>query len=576
MNLNNLNNLIELFVNQANKQNKKDIFLEWLNPSNKKTYTWEQTEKNILKLSKVIKENIKEGDRCLLVSENRPEWFVSDLAIMVAGGITVPAYTTYTEDDYKYLIEDCEPSLVVVSNNEMLKKLNNSINEKDFIKKVITLDEKAKVTNSLNIINKEKYLDFNSIIKNNLLAEDKIENNKLKRNSPACIIYTSGTGGNPKGVILSHGGILNNLVGACEIMKPLFNSRPVFLTWLPLSHSYEHCVQFAQIAVGAKVFYAEKIEKLLENISEAKPTIMTAVPRFYQNLYNKINMNLKKQTGFKAKLIEATLRLGRKKLLNQKMTFSEKLLNFIVDKLVRKKIKKQFGGNLKAFVSGGGALDKEIGEFLNSVGLPTLQGYGLTETSPVVSCNPIHKIKVETVGPPFKGNEVKIAEDGEILVKGENVMLGYWNKKEETEKVIINGWLHTGDIGEIDPNDGYLKITDRKKDIIVSAGGDNISPAKIENMITNEPEIDQCMVYGDKKNYLVALIVPNKDFINEKEKINKVIEKINKKLTVLEKIKKIQLIDENFSIENGLMTPTMKVKRKKVKEKYKNQLENLY
>ena len=576
MNLNNLNNLIELFVNQANKQNKKDIFLEWLNPSNKKTYTWEQTEKNILKLSKVIKENIKEGDRCLLVSENRPEWFVSDLAIMVAGGITVPAYTTYTEDDYKYLIEDCEPSLVVVSNNEMLKKLNNSINEKDFIKKVITLDEITKVTNSLNIINKEKYLDFDLIIKNNLLAEDKIENNKLKRNSPACIIYTSGTGGNPKGVILSHGGILNNLVGACEIMKPLFNSRPVFLTWLPLSHSYEHCVQFAQIAVGAKVFYAEKIEKLLENISEAKPTIMTAVPRFYQNLYNKINMNLKKQTGFKAKLIEATLRLGRKKLLNQKMTFSEKLLNFIVDKLVRKKIKKQFGGNLKAFVSGGGALDKEIGEFLNSVGLPTLQGYGLTETSPVVSCNPIHKIKVETVGPPFKGNEVKIAEDGEILVKGENVMLGYWNKKEETEKVIINGWLHTGDIGEIDPNDGYLKITDRKKDIIVSAGGDNISPAKIENMITNEPEIDQCMVYGDKKNYLVALIVPNKDFLNEKEKINKVIEKINKKLTLLEKIKKIQLIDENFSIENGLMTPTMKVKRKKVTEKYKNQLENLY
>ena len=243
---------------------------------------------------------------------------------------------------------------------------------------------------------------------------------------------------------------------------------------------------------------------------------------------------------------------------------------------LEKKIKKQFGGNLKAFVSGGGALDKEIGEFLNSIGLPTLQGYGLTETSPVVSCNPIDNIKVETVGPPFKGNQVKIAEDGEILVKGENVMLGYWNKKEETEKVIINGWLHTGDVGEIDPNDGYLKITDRKKDIIVSAGGDNISPAKIENMITNEPEIDQCMVYGDKKNYLVALIVPQKDFLNKKEEIKNIIEKINKKLTLLEKIKRIQLIDENFSIENGLMTPTMKVKRKKVTEKYKDQLEELY
>ena len=576
MNLDKLNNLIELFSHQVEKQNKESIFLQWLNPNNKKSYTWEETQKNILKLSKIIRENIKEGDRCLLVSENRPEWFVSDMAIMLSGGITVPAYTTYTEDDYKYLIEDCEPSLIIVSNNELLKKLNNTINQKRFIKKVITLDEVNNVIHDLDIINKDKYLDFNLILKNDLLDEDKIQNEKLKRTSPACIIYTSGTGGNPKGVILSHGGILNNLVGACEIMKPLFSSRPVFLTWLPLSHSYEHCVQFAQIAVGAKVFYAEKIEKLLENISEAKPTIMTAVPRFYQNLYNKININLKKQTGFKAKLIEETLRLGKKKLLNQKMNFSEKLLNLIVETLVRKKIKKQFGGNLKAFVSGGGALDQEIGEFLNSVGLPTLQGYGLTETSPVVSCNPIHKIKVETVGPPFKGNQVKIAEDGEILVKGENVMLGYWNKKEETDKVIVNGWLHTGDIGEIDPEDGYLKITDRKKDIIVSAGGDNISPAKIENMITNEPEIDQCMVYGDKKNYLVALVVPSKDFLHEKEKVNNVIEKINKKLTLLEKIKKIQLIDENFSIENGLMTPTMKVKRKKVTEKYKNQLEELY
>jgi len=576
MNLDNFNSLIELFFYQVEKQDNKSVFLQWLNPNNKKTFTWEETKLNIFKLSKIIRENIKEGDRCLLVSENRPEWFVSDLAIMLSGGITVPAYITYTEADYKYLIEDCEPTIVIVSNNEMLKKLNTTINEKNFIKKVITFDEVEKAHHNLNINNKEKYLDFNSIIKNDLSEQDKIQNTNLKRSSAACIIYTSGTGGNPKGVILSHGGILNNLVGACEIMKPLIDSRPVFLTWLPLSHSYEHCVQFAQIAVGAKVFYAEKIEKLLDNISEAKPTIMTAVPRFYQNLYNKININMKKETGFKAKLIDATIRLGKKKLLNEKMTFFEKLLNSLTNVLVRKKVKKQFGGNLRAFISGGGALDKEIGEFLNSIGLPTLQGYGLTETSPVVSCNPIHRIKVETVGPPFKGNKVKIAEDGEILVKGENVMLGYWNNKEETAKVIKDGWLHTGDVGEIDPEDGYLKITDRKKDIIVSAGGDNISPAKIENMINNEPEIDQCMVYGDKKNYLVALIVPNKEFFKDKEKINTAIELANKKLTLVEKIKRIQLIDENFSIENGLLTPTMKVKRKKVTEKYKKELENLY
>ena len=350
---------------------------------------------------------------------------------MLADGITVPAYTTYTEKDYKYLIEDCEPSVIIVSNNEMHNKLKNIIKEKNFIKKVITFDELN------NVEKQDKYLKFDSIITSELnIKNEKIKNEDLKRNSPACIIYTSGTSGNPKGVILSHGGILNNLEGAQEILKPLINKKPIFLTWLPLSHSYEHAVQFVQIAVGAKVFYAERIEKLLENISQAKPTIMTAVPRFYQNLYNKINMNMKKATGLKAKLIKLTINLGKKKLLGEKMNILEKFLNGLVNVLVRKKVKKQFGGNLKAFVSGGGALDKEIGEFLNSIGLPTLQGYGLTETSPVVSCNPIHKIRVETVGPPFKGNQVKIAEDGEILVKGENVMLGYWNKKEDTEKVL--------------------------------------------------------------------------------------------------------------------------------------------
>ena len=570
MNLNEFNNLIDLYFYQAKKQNPQSIFLEWLNPQNKKRFTWSETSSNIYKLAKIIKENIVDRDRCLLVSENRPEWLISDIAVMLANGITVPAYTTYTENDYRYLIEDCQPSVIIVSNNEMHDKLKNIIEEKDFIKRVITFEK----ISSRNY--KNKYLDFNSIIESNLSESDKIKNLNLKRTSPACIIYTSGTAGNPKGVILSHGGILNNLEGACEILRPLINKRPIFLTWLPLSHSYEHTVQFAQIAVGAKVFYAEKIEKLLDNISEAKPTIMTAVPRFYQNLYNKINMNMKKQTGLKAKLIKATIFLGKKELLKRKMSLSEKLLNFIVNVLVRKKVKKQFGGNLRAFVSGGGALDKEIGEFLNAIGLPTLQGYGLTETSPVVSCNPIQKIKVETVGPPFKGNEVKIAEDGEILVKGENVMLGYWNKKEDTEKVIKDGWLHTGDIGAINPEDGYLKITDRKKDIIVSAGGDNISPAKIENQLSNFLEIDQCMVYGDGKNYLVVLIVPNKEFKGQKEKIREIINKTNKNLTLVEKIKKFYLINENFSIENGLLTPTMKVKRNKVVEKYKNILENLY
>jgi long-chain acyl-CoA synthetase len=570
MNLKNFNNLVDLYFYQAKKENSNTPFLEWLNPKNKKKYTWGETSASVFKLAKIIKENIQSGDRCLLVSENRPEWLISDIAIMLANGITVPAYTTYTEQDYKYLVDDCEPSIIIVSNDMMHTKLKNIIDEKPFIKKVITFEEIEKADY------KEKYLYFKKIVNKKLEDIDKIKNTSLKRNSPACIIYTSGTGGNPKGVVLSHGGILNNLEGACEILKPLIDKRPIFLTWLPLSHSYEHTVQFAQIAVGAKVFYAEKIEKLLDNISEAKPTIMTAVPRFYQNIYNKINIKMKKEKGFKAKLIRLTIDLGKKKLLQQKMSFSEKVMNLILDKIVRKKIKNQFGGNLKAFVSGGGALDKEIGHFLNAIGLPTLQGYGLTETSPVVSCNPINKIRVETVGPPFSGNEVRIAEDGEILVKGENVMLEYWNKEEETKKIIKNGWLYTGDIGEIDSKDGYLKITDRKKDIIVSSGGDNISPAKIENKLTNTPEIEQAMVYGDTKSYLVAIIVPIKELINKKEKISEIVNKINNNLTLIEKIKKFHLIEDSFSIENGLLTPTMKTKRNKVIEKYKNILENFY
>tara|TARA_B110000438_G_scaffold192162_1_gene183776 strand:- start:54 stop:1775 length:1722 start_codon:yes stop_codon:yes gene_type:complete len=570
MNLDKFQNLIELYLNQEKKQKPKSNFLEWINPKNKVKFTWEETTSNIYKIANTIKENIKDGDRCLLVSENRPEWLISDIAIMLANGVTVPAYTTYTEKDYKYLIEDCEPSMIIISNNIMHDKLKKIIDENIFIKKIITFDEIE------NVDYKNKYINFNSIVETKLEESNKIKNFSLKRNSPACIIYTSGTGGNPKGVILSHGGILNNLEGACEILKPLNDKKPIFLTWLPLSHSYEHTVQFVQIAVGAKVFYAEKIEKLLENMSVAQPTIMTAVPRFYQNLYNKINANMKKAKGIKAKLIKLTIILGKKKLLKNKMSFLEIFLNLIVNLLVRKKIRNQFGGNLKAFVSGGGALDKEIGQFLNAIGLPTLQGYGLTETSPVVSCNPINKIRVETVGPPFKGNQVKIAEDGEILVKGENVMLGYWNKNEETEKVLKDGWLYTGDIGEIDPKDGYLKITDRKKDIIVSAGGDNISPAKIENQLMNFIEIEQVMVYGDGKNYLVALIIPNKEFKKENKKISAIVNKVNQNLTIVEKIKKFKLIEENFAIENGLLTPTMKVKRNKVILKYKNVLENFY
>ena len=559
MELSKINSLVELYFKKSSEINGKKPFLKWLKPK-KPTYNWEEITERIYKLSHKIRSLINEGDRCLILSENRPYWLISDLAIMNAGGISVPIFTTYSLSDYQYILNDCKPTLIIVSNESQFKKIKNYINPE--VKKIISFEK----------------LETESLLIQDILNDKKVEkriNTKLKRNMPACIIYTSGTSGNPKGVILSHGGILANCEGALELLNPLIKKKdPVFLTWLPLSHSYEHAVQFIQILLGAKVFYAESLEKLISNMSIAKPTIMTAVPRFYQNLFNKINTNFNKQSGFKKTLINKTLVLGKKALKKEHLDRNEKIVNFLCQILVRKKIQKQFGGNLQAFVSGGGALDKNVGEFLNAIGLPTLQGYGLTETSPVVSCNLPGDIKIETVGPPFKTNQIKIAEDGEILVKGENVMLGYWNKEKETKEIIKNGWLHTGDIGEIDSN-GYLKITDRKKDIIVTHGGDNISPSKIENLFCNDEKIKQCLVYGDKKNYLVALIVVDPENKNDST-IRSIIDNLNKNLGIIEKIKKFILIDEEFTIENGLMTPTLKLKRKKIIERYKQDLEKLY
>ena len=567
MDLAKTDNLLNVFFKQYIKQNSKEIFLNWLKFP-EKNYSWEETKVNIIKLAKELKKNLNKGERCLLVSENRPEWLISDIAIMLAGGITVPSYITYTEEDYEFIIDDCEPTIIIVSNQILFNKLKDVIPKKKFIKKIVFFDEIKK-----NILS-DQIIELKNILSSTLNFDENNPIINLNRKDPACIIYTSGTGGNPKGVVLSHGGILSNCEGAINLIKPILSSRTRFLTWLPLSHSYEHTVQFVQISVGAKIYYAEGIDKLLKNMSECKPEIMTAVPRFYQNLYQKINSNFKKQTGFKKKIINATISLGNKKLNKDKLNFLQYLTNQICEILVRKKIKKQFGGSLKAFVSGGGALDQTIGKFLNSVGLPTLQGYGLTEASPVVSCNPLDNIKVDTVGLPFPGNEVKLEKDGEILVKGENLMIGYWNQPEETKKAIRDGWLYTGDIGEF--KSGYLKITDRKKDIIVNAGGDNISPLKVENLMTNQYEIEQCLVYGDGKNYLVALVVPSDEFINKEDKIKNKVEEINKDLSIIEKIKNIIIIKEKFSIENRMLTPTLKLKRFKIIEKYKKQLENLY
>ena len=527
MKISNFKNLNEISYFQFQKFNKEE-HLYFNNPNLKKLeiYTWSETRSYSLKLAKYLNEkNVNKGDRVLIVSENRPEWLIVDLAILFNGAIAVPNYTTYTINDFAFTINDCKPVGLIVSNDQLLNTVLEACKKINYKFNFIIYLNQNKFEAAQNIINFSD-IKKNSIDEEVVLSFFKDKNKDLLRIDPACIIYTSGTQGTPKGVILSHGGILKNCEGALEFLDFIKNSRSTFLTWLPLSHSYEHTVQFVQLTLGAKIFYSESLDKLMSNLKIAKPTIMTAVPRFYTNLVNKIKINLQNQSHLKKIIFQKTLQLGEKKVLGIQMSFFEKIINFILDLIVRKKIKNQFGGKIKAFISGGGPLDYNVGLFLNSLGLPTLQGYGLTEASPVVSCNPINKIKIDTVGKIFKDVSVNIASDGEILVKGENLMLGYWNNQIETEKIIKNGWLYTGDIGEID-NEGYLKITDRKKDIIVNAGGDNIAPSKIENLLANYPEIIQSYIYGDKKNYLVALIVVSKELEDRKNKIRIIIDKVN-------------------------------------------------
>ena len=560
MDYSNLDNLYELFELQSKNYNKKK-FLHSINADKSlNTFSWKDvSEKTILISNFLRNQGVVKGDRVMLVSEGRPEWMISDLSILRTGAVTVPNYTTYTQKDFEFVLNDCRPKGLIVSNYKLYKIIIDASKKINFnFEFVLSFDE-------INNI-----IDFKKID----IKEDKVVNN-CTRLDPACIIYTSGTQGNPKGVILSHGGILANCEDSKNLVQKLKINNPRFLTWLPLSHSYEHTVQFVQISLGAKVYYSPSIEKLLENIKIAKPHVLTAVPRFYNNLYNKMLNTAKKASKIKKLLFFKTLKLGEKRFIGNQLSSIEKIINKILDILVRKKVINNFGGNLRAFVSGGGPLDKNVGTFLNALGLKTLQGYGLTETSPVVSCNPVNKIKIDTVGIIFSNNKVKIADDGEILVKGENVMLGYWNNDTATNEVIKNGWLHTGDIGEID-HDGYLKITDRKKDIIVSVGGDNISPSKIENLLCLNDEIEQAYVDGDNQKFLVCLLVLNKNFKRDDKKIKSIIDETNKELTQIEKIKKFDVIKDEFTISNELLTPTMKIRRHKIKLKYKKILENFY
>ena len=424
---------------------------------------------------------------------------------------------------------------------------------------------------------------------------------EINRGDISCLIYTSGTGGDPKGVMLSHGAIICNCMGAFHLFNDpgeLDVDREVFLSFLPLSHSYEHAAGLHfPISIGAEIYYAESVERLVDNMAEVRPTIMTAVPRLYELMHQRIVTGVDRKGGLSAKLFHRSVTLGTKRYKHSAapLGLAERITDRVLDKLVRAKVAERFGGRLKAFVSGGAPLNPEIGEFFLALGVRLLQGYGQTETAPVVSCNPLNAIKIETVGPPVKDVEVKIADDGEIVVRGELTMQGYWNNPQATAEVLRDGWVHTGDIGEIDA-EGYIRITDRKKDIIVNSGGDNLSPARVESMLTFEPELEQAMVYGDRRPHLVAVVVPDQHFAGAWAKshgkdadlatlatdaefhhaLAAVVDRVNARLSMIERVRRFIVAQAPFTTENGLQTPSLKIRRHKIKDKYGDALESLY
>lgn len=572
-------NLLSVF-REKSIANKDKPYLWSKQNSDYTSISWLQTYKAINNLANYLKSiGIKNDARVLLVSENRPEWQISDIAIMAADGVTVPAYITITSQDYEYILNHSESMVVIVSSQSLFEKVANAINKLKKTIHVIIIDDFE--TEASDFIKLHNWADIQKEVNKEAIDLIELESKRKVRTDLSCIIYTSGTSGSPKGVMLSHGSILHNCEGAYKILKPALEhiEDVLFLSWLPLSHSYEHTLQFYNLYSGNQIYYAEGIDKLLQNLAEVKPHLMSAVPRFYENLLQKISSQMSKESKIKQKFFYDTIALGREHYENGKLPIYKSIYNKILSKLVRKKIGNRFGGRLVGLISGGAALNYEVGISLYSLGIPIYQGYGQTESGPVISVNYPGNNKINTVGPLLPNTKVKISDDGEILVIGENVMNGYFRDKNATDAAFDGEWLKTGDIGEFD-NDNYLLITDRMKDIIVNSGGDNISPTKIESLLIMEEGISQAMVFGDGEKYLVAIIVTDMDINDNKEKtkaiIDTSIEKVNGSLSAIEKIKNYVLIDEEFTIDNEMMTPSMKVRRFKVIEKYKKELDNLY
>jgi len=586
-------NLVRLFFDQAARFG--DAPFLWSKAGGAwKALSWADTARNVRRLASALAGlGIVRGDRVLLLGENRPEWVVADLAIMAAGGITVPAYTTSTVDDYRYLLANVRARGIIASTQVLVERSLAAARQVPGCEFLIGI-EKPHFTQDVGL-RVESCADLMARTTAGTLADETAA--RLTRGDVACIMHTSGTGGLPRGVTLNHGALIANCLGAHDLLLQLGLKDEVFLSFLPLSHAYEHTAGlYFPISVGAQIYFAESVEQLAANLLEVRPTIMTAVPRLYETLHRRILAGIEREGGLKAKLFFAALRLGQKRhRQGGRLGLVDGLLDAILERLVRDKVRARFGGRLKAFVSGGAALNPDIGLFFTALGVRLLQGYGQTETAPVVACNPPNKVKLDTVGPPVTDVEVRIAEDGEILVRGELVMRGYWNDDAATKEAIRNGWLHTGDVGLLD-GDGYLKITDRKRDFIKNSGGDMIAPVRVEGLLVLEREIAQAMVYGDRHPYLVAVIVPHADFVAAWAKANgapanlealagnkafqaaldEAVQRANAKLPAIERIRRFIIARAPFSVENEQMTPTLKVRRHIVRQAYGAELEALY
>ncbi|HEY3917509.1 MAG TPA: long-chain fatty acid--CoA ligase [Stellaceae bacterium] len=575
-------NLAAMFFDQARRRGDRP-FLWAKRDRAYRPITWRETAAQVEALARGLRAlGLVRGDRVALVSENRPEWVIADLAIVSAGCITVPAYTTHQVEDHRYLLGNSGARAAIVSTPALAQHVIRAADQVDSVECIVMLEELTEGYASSTEIRR-----LDDVLGRGREAGGDVATwvAEIGTDDLACLIYTSGTGGLPKGVMTSHGNIMANCHGAFRLLELLGLGDEVFLNFLPLSHSYEHTAGLMfPIYVGASIYFAEGAETLAANMIEARPTIMTAVPRLYETLHQRLLRMVEREGGWKARLFHRAVALGEKRLAEPRsLGFGERLADRVLDRLVRDKMRARFGGRLKAMVSGGAPLNPVIGAFFIALGLRLLQGYGQTETSPVVSANRPDRIKVATVGPPLDGVEVKIAEDGEILVRGPVVMKGYWRDPEATARAIVNGWLHTGDVGEID-RDGYIVITDRKRDFIKNSGGDMIAPARVEGALTLEPQIAQAMVYGDKRPYLVAVIVPAQELVDQAKgdaaalhkAVAAVVGRVNQGLANIERVRRFTLAHEAFTTANGQMTPTLKIRRHAIRAVYGTALEALY